>query len=200
MFNTTFPAMDEMIRIRTMPEFIHQDCVELIGCGRAPKHNFTVKPLSILSMGFISTFLPTSLSTSLMWKIKKKRLCKKWMKLGRYFFPQVSTSWCALWVCLCEPQGSFVFLSFYEGLFPEGSHKAYFMKAYFLILKKFYMPPFERFSFWVLTHFLEVICPRYAPENMKLEKHSIKSQKQILLLVLPFMKKFEFWGYFKIDL
>ena len=31
MVNTAFPVMDEVIRIRAMPEFVNQGCVKLIG-------------------------------------------------------------------------------------------------------------------------------------------------------------------------
>ena len=65
MFNITFPVMDEVIQVRAMSEFAHQDCVKLIGYDEAPKHNRAIKPLSILNMGSITTFWPTSLSTCL---------------------------------------------------------------------------------------------------------------------------------------
>ena len=65
MVNTTFPVMDEVIQIRAMPECAHQDCVKLKGYDGAPKYNCTLKPLSILNTGSITTFLPTSLSTCL---------------------------------------------------------------------------------------------------------------------------------------
>ena len=35
MVNITFPVMDEVIRVRAMPEFVHQNCVKLIGNGGA---------------------------------------------------------------------------------------------------------------------------------------------------------------------
>ena len=65
MVNTTFPVMDEVIQIRAMPECAHQDCVKLKGYDGAPKYNYTLKPLSILNTGSITTFLRTSLSTCL---------------------------------------------------------------------------------------------------------------------------------------
>ena len=65
MFNTTFPVMDEVIQFRAMPEFVHQDCVKLIGCGGAPKYDCALKPLSMLNTGSITNFLPTSLTTRL---------------------------------------------------------------------------------------------------------------------------------------
>ena len=57
--------MDEVIQVRAMPEYVHQDCVKLIGYGEAPKHNCAIKPLSKLNVGSITTFWPTSLSTCL---------------------------------------------------------------------------------------------------------------------------------------
>ena len=65
MVNTTFPVMDEVIRIGAMPEFAHQDCVKLKGYDGAPKYSYALTPLSILNTGSITTFLPTSLSTCL---------------------------------------------------------------------------------------------------------------------------------------
>ena len=38
MATTTFPVIDEMIWICAMPEFVHQDCVKLIGYGGVPNH------------------------------------------------------------------------------------------------------------------------------------------------------------------
>ena len=46
-----------------MPEFVHQDCVKLIGNDGAHKHSCALKPLSILNTGSIKTFLPASVST-----------------------------------------------------------------------------------------------------------------------------------------
>ena len=71
MVNTTFPIMDEVIWFQAMSEFLHQDCVKLIGTGVANKHSCALRPLSILNMGSITTFLPTSLSIYLKWKLKK---------------------------------------------------------------------------------------------------------------------------------
>ena len=51
MVNTTFLLMDEMIRVRAMPEFVHQDCVDIIINDGAHKHSCTLKPLSILNTG-----------------------------------------------------------------------------------------------------------------------------------------------------
>ena len=82
MFNSNFPVMDEAIQVRAMTEFVHQVYVKLIG---AHKHSYALKPLSILNMGPITSFLPTSLSTFLRWKVKKKH-SKNWMKLWRKFF------------------------------------------------------------------------------------------------------------------
>ena len=135
MFNTIFPVMGEVIQVQAMPEFVHQDCVKLIGYGGAPKHNCTLKSLGLLKMGSIATFLPTSLSTCLKWKIKKafkevnetvtnfsptnvcfqmwsiKWRCKQIDKKKTFFVAEFS-----LWKCLCVPQGSFVLLPFYGGL------------------------------------------------------------------------------------
>ena len=46
-----------------MSEFVHQDCVKLIGNDGAHKHSCALKPLSILNTGSIKTFLPASVST-----------------------------------------------------------------------------------------------------------------------------------------
>ena len=51
MVNTTFLLMDEMIRVRAMHEFVHQDCVDIIINDGAHKHSCTLKPLSILNTG-----------------------------------------------------------------------------------------------------------------------------------------------------
>ena len=60
-----------MIRVRAMPEFVHQVCVKLIGNGGVHRHRCALKPLSILNTGRITTFLPTSLSTFCSEKFKK---------------------------------------------------------------------------------------------------------------------------------
>ena len=134
--NTTFPEMDEVIWVGAVPVFIHHDCVKLIGNGGAYKLSCALKPLSILNMGSITSFLPTSLSTCLKWKIKKKRW-EKWMKKYGNFFPTIVSflMWSMKWrckeinkkktffvkkfpfcKCLCLPQESFILLSFYESL------------------------------------------------------------------------------------
>ena len=59
MVNTTFPVMDETIRVRAMPEFAHQDCAKLRGNGGSHKHSCVVKPLSLLNTDSITTFLST---------------------------------------------------------------------------------------------------------------------------------------------
>ena len=69
MFNTTFLVIDEVIQVQTMPEFVNQDSYD---GGSAHKYNCALKPLSIL------TFLPTSLSTCLKWKIKKNIQENEW--------------------------------------------------------------------------------------------------------------------------
>ena len=91
--------------------------------------------LSILNTGSITT-LPTSASTCLKWKIKKKNVEKSEWNCEEYFFPQMSAFWCDHWNegvnrltrwqsffeknsfvgMLCIPQGSFVVLSFYGDL------------------------------------------------------------------------------------
>ena len=95
--------------------------------GGAHKHTSAEAILAILITGSVTTFLPTSLSTCLKWKIKKRS--KKWMKLKKKFFPQIS-EWCSkqinkktffvtkfsLYKWLCVPEGSFVLLLFYVGL------------------------------------------------------------------------------------
>ena len=57
--------MDELVWGRAMTEFVIQDCVKLTAYGGAHKHRCVLKPLSILDMYSIATFLPTSLSTCL---------------------------------------------------------------------------------------------------------------------------------------
>ena len=56
MVNTTFPVMNEVIRVRAMPEFLCQDCVKLIGNGGANKLSCALKPMSILNKGSITNF------------------------------------------------------------------------------------------------------------------------------------------------
>ena len=51
MVNATFLLMDELIRVRAMPEFVHQDCVDILINGRSHKHSCTLKPLPILNTG-----------------------------------------------------------------------------------------------------------------------------------------------------
>ena len=50
LFDAIFPEMDEVIRVRTMPEFVQQDCVKLIGYGVATKYKHASKPLFILDI------------------------------------------------------------------------------------------------------------------------------------------------------
>ena len=125
----TFPIMDEVIPVRAMPEFLHQDCVKLTDYGRAPKHNCVLKPLCS-----ITAFWPTSLNTCLKWKIKKTfkevnetvtispptNMCfQMWSNKWRCKKINMKTSFEAkfsLWKCLFVPQRSFVLLSFYGGL------------------------------------------------------------------------------------
>ena len=84
--------MGEVIQVWAMPEFVHQVCVKLIcSCG-AHKHSFAIKPLSILNMGPITTFLLTSLSTFLKWKIIK--MFKEVNETEEIFFSILSASWC----------------------------------------------------------------------------------------------------------
>ena len=74
-----------------MPEFVHQDCVKLIGYGEAHKHSCVLNPLSILNTGSITTFLSTSLSTCLKGKIK--RALKEVNETGKKIvFPQMLAS------------------------------------------------------------------------------------------------------------
>ena len=65
MVNTTFSKMDEVIWVGAMPEFVHQDRVELIGNGGVHKHSCALKSLLILNTGSIATFLSTSLNACL---------------------------------------------------------------------------------------------------------------------------------------
>ena len=123
-----------MVQVRSVPEYVHQDCVKLIGNGGAHKQSGTLKPLSILNTGSITTFLPTSwfcLSTCLKWKtfkevnetVKKifsqkcllpdviKWGCKKINKKKNFFCDKLF-----LRKYLCVPQELFVLLWFYVGL------------------------------------------------------------------------------------
>ena len=77
----TFPEMDEVIQVWAIPEFVHQDCVKLIGSGGAHKHSCALKHLFIRNMCSITA---SSLSTCLKWK--SKTCSRKWMKLRRKFF------------------------------------------------------------------------------------------------------------------
>ena len=93
MANSTFPVIDKAIRVWAMPEFVHLDCDTLISSCGAHKHSFALKPLSILNTGPITTFLLTSLSTYLKWKIKKMfKEVNETVK--KNFFP---THMCAYW-------------------------------------------------------------------------------------------------------
>ena len=85
MFNTNFFVMVEVIQVWVMPEFVHQNCVKLIGSGGAHKHSCALKPLFLLNTGSFITFLPTSISTYGKWKLKKSS--KRLMKLLRKFPP-----------------------------------------------------------------------------------------------------------------
>ena len=67
-----------------MPEFVNQDSYD---GGSAHKYNCALKPLSIL------TFLPTSLSTCLKWKIKKKTFKELNETKNKFSSPQMSSSW-----------------------------------------------------------------------------------------------------------
>ena len=99
MVNSAFPVMDEAIHVWAMTEFVHQVYVKLIG---ARKHSCALKLLSILNMGPITTFLPTSLSTFLKWKVKKKNIRRiEWNCEEKVFpiyvkppFIYSHTSWC----------------------------------------------------------------------------------------------------------
>ena len=62
MFNTNFSVMNEVIQVRAVLEFLHQNCDKLIAYGGDFKHNSAVKPLPILNTGSFTTFLPTSLN------------------------------------------------------------------------------------------------------------------------------------------
>ena len=68
MVNSTFPIMDEVIRVWAMSEFVRQVGVKLISSGGAYKHSFALKPLAILNTGPIIIFLLTSLSIFLWQK------------------------------------------------------------------------------------------------------------------------------------
>ena len=86
MFNTTFLVTDEVIQVQAMPKFVHQDCVKLIGFGEATKYNCALKPHSILNKDSVTTFLSTTQSTCLKWKIKKK--------MFKEVNETVKNSWC----------------------------------------------------------------------------------------------------------
>ena len=59
------------------------------------KHSCGLKSLSIQNTCSITSFLPTSLTTCLISKIKNT-LKVNWMKLKKFFSPQMSASWCDL--------------------------------------------------------------------------------------------------------
>ena len=64
--------------VRAKPEFVYQNCVKLIGHGRAHKHSCALLIRNICS---ITNFLPTSLTTCLKSKIKntfRVNLTKLW--------------------------------------------------------------------------------------------------------------------------
>ena len=63
MINKTFPVMSEIIQVRAMAEFIHQNYATLVDNDRAHKHGCALRHLSIQNMRFITTFLTASLST-----------------------------------------------------------------------------------------------------------------------------------------
>ena len=91
MTTTNFRVMNEVVRVRAMLEFVHQDCVTLLGFSGAHKHSCALKPLSILNASSITTFLSLSLSTCLKWKILKT--FKEVNGTGKIFC-QMSASWC----------------------------------------------------------------------------------------------------------
>ena len=62
---STFSVMGEVIWVRAMAGFVHQDYVKLIGNGGAHNHNCAFRLLSILITGLITTFSSASLSTCL---------------------------------------------------------------------------------------------------------------------------------------
>ena len=93
MFSTTFLVMDRVIQVQAIPEFVHQDFVKLIGNGGPYKHGCTWKPLPILNLCLITTFLPIYLSTYLNWKIKE--IFKEVNETKKKIPPlHMSTSWC----------------------------------------------------------------------------------------------------------
>ena len=57
MVNSTFLVMDEVIRVRVMPEFVHRVCVKLIGNGLAYKHSCALRPLYWSHTTFLRTFI-----------------------------------------------------------------------------------------------------------------------------------------------
>ena len=107
MVNSTFPIMDEVIRVWAMSEFVRQVGVKLISSGGAYKHSFALKPLAILNTGPTIIFLLTSLSTFFVTKIP-------------------------FWECWSVPQGSFVLLSFYGGLLVVSWFKIFFYMPLFV--------------------------------------------------------------------
>ena len=162
--------MDEVIWVGVMPVFIHHDCVKLIGNGGAYKLSCALKPLSILNTGSITSFLPTSLSTCLKWKIKKKKRWDKWMKQYGNFFPTIVSflMWSIKWRCkeinkkktfFCE-KVSFLQMPVSTTGVIYFTFVLWKLASYFLILKTFYMFLFGCFSFLVPTRFLEVNRPR----------------------------------------
>ena len=141
--------------------------------------------LSILNTGSITT-LPTSASTCLKWKIKKKKRRKKWMKLWRIFFPTnvCFLMWSLKWRCKqINKMTIFFWKKFFCGnaMHTTGVICCTFvlwrLTSDFLILKTFYMSLFGHFSFWAPSCFPEVIRLRYSPESIK--KHVKGSYKGI---------------------
>ena len=79
--------MDEVIQVRAMAEFIHQDYFTLIGSGAAHKHGCT---LVHTKYGFYHNFF-----SKYMFEVKKLKTCSgKWLKLWSNFFTLIPISWC----------------------------------------------------------------------------------------------------------
>ena len=79
--------MDEVTRVQVIPEFVHQNCVKLVGNGEACKDSCALKSLSILSAGSIITFLPTSLGTCLKGKCYERNIHRSEWNCEEFFFP-----------------------------------------------------------------------------------------------------------------
>ena len=148
-------------------------------------HSCTKKPLPILNTGPITTFLPTSLSIFLKWKINKKNVQRSEWNCEEKIFP---THVCLLlqsvkWRCKQINKKKTFFVTKFPLCFVGMSvctrgvicftFALWRLTSYFLILKEFYMLLFGRFSFWMPTHFSEVIKLIYGPVLLTVFKDKI---------------------------